>query len=139
MLQQFPFDPPGYCLSNLRLFPDVLVVAVHNHCCIYSARTTNKALNRRLQQREFFLAADIAFEPKKARAGHATRAIAGLGVLVPKKSLYSRGVVTMSRCVAALMKEGKERCGSRSRSSPAPSATSFFACASNCGSSAWAE
>jgi hypothetical protein len=42
-----------------------------------------------------------------------TRVTAGLGVCVPKKSLYSRGVVTMSRCVAALTKEGKERRGSR--------------------------
>ena len=68
-----------------------------------------------------------------------TRVTAGLGVCVPKKSLYSRGVVMMSKCVAALMKEGKERRGSRSKSSPAPSSKSFFAYARSCGSSAWAE
>ena len=57
------------------------------------------------------------FDPKNARIGHVTRVIAGLGVCVPKKSVYSRGVVMMSRWVAALMKDGNVRCGSRSKSS----------------------
>src|ERR1043166_4882007 len=68
------------------------------------------------------------FDLKNARIGHVTRVIARLEVCVPKKSVYPRGVVMMSKWVAALMKDGNVRCGGRSKSSPAPSAISFDPC-----------
>ena len=63
------------------------------------------------------------------------RVTPGFGVwTLPKKSLNSGGVLTISINVAALMKEGKERLGSRTKSSPCPSAIMRVACASWSGS-----
>jgi hypothetical protein len=121
MPQQFRFNPMSDCLRYLRLLSDVLVVAVLDHCRVHSAWTTRKALNRGLQQRQFLLTTDVVFRAEEGQDRTVTRVTAGFGVCVPKKSLYSRGVVQISTYVAALMKDGNERFGSRSKSSPAPS------------------
>ena len=48
------------------------------------------------------------------------RVTPGLDVWTPKKSLNSGGALAMSMNVAALMYDGKDRFGSRTKASPSP-------------------
>ena len=139
MALHFCFNPPRDYLGNLRLFSHVLVVAICDHGGIYPGWTMGQPPNRRRKQSEVLFASDVVLRSEESQYRTRDSGDGSIRSLGSKEVFVLRGVLAMSSSVAALINEGEERWGSRIKSSPAPSSTSFFAWASSCGSSGWGE
>jgi hypothetical protein len=135
----FCLNPPRDYLGNLRLFSNVLVVTICDHGGIYPGWTMGQPPDRRCKQCEVLFASDVILRSEESQYRTRDSGDGSIG------SLGSKEVLVLTRCVGDVKlcrstdKRRRRTGGSRIRSSPAPSSTSFFAWASSCGSSGWGE